>query len=88
MLLTKNKKLTFKNNAPFKSCISKINKIFIGNAENIDIVMPMYKLLKYSNNYSSTSGSLWNYYRDEVNNSANQIVMQLILGKQQQNNNQ
>ena len=50
--------------------------------------MPMYKLLKYSNNYSSTSGSLWNYYRDEVNNSANQIMMPLILGKQPQNNNQ
>ena len=38
----------------------------IDNAEDLDIVMPMYNLLKYSQNYSMTSGSLWNYYRDEV----------------------
>ena len=42
------KKLTFKNNAPFRSCISKINNTFIDNAEDIDIVMPMYNLLEYS----------------------------------------
>ena len=42
------KKLTFKNNAPFRSCISKINNTFIGNAEDLDIVMPMYNLLEYS----------------------------------------
>ena len=63
----RNKKLTFKNNAPFRSCISKINNTFIDNAEDLDIVMPMYNLLEYSDNYSMTSGSLWNYYRDEVN---------------------
>ena len=40
-----NKKLTFKNNAPFKSCITKINNTFIENAENLDLVMPMYNLL-------------------------------------------
>ena len=42
------KKLTFKNNAPFRSCISKINNTFIDNAEDFDIVMPMYNLLEYS----------------------------------------
>ena len=42
----RNKKLTFKNNAPFRSCISKTNNTFIDNAEDLDIVMPMYKLLK------------------------------------------
>ena len=58
----RNKKLTFKNNAPFRSCISKINKIFIDSAEDLDIVMPRYNLLEYSDNYSKMSGNLWNYY--------------------------
>ena len=68
----RNKKLTFKNNAPFRSCISKINNAFINNAEDPDIVMPMYNLFEYSNNHSMTLGSLWNYYGDEVNDSANE----------------
>ena len=54
----RNKKLTFKNNAPFRSCISKMNNTFIDNAEDLDNIMSMYNLLKYSNNYSMTSGSL------------------------------
>ena len=57
----RNKKLTFKNNAPFISYISKINNTFVANAEDLDIVMPMYNLLEYRYNYSITSGSLWNY---------------------------
>ena len=44
------KKLTFKNNAPFVSCISKINNTLVNNAEDLDIVMPMYNLLEYSKN--------------------------------------
>ena len=63
----RNKKLTFKNNSPFRSCMKKINNTFVDSAEDIDIVMPMYNLLEYSDNYSMTSGSLWNYYRDEIN---------------------
>ena len=59
------RKLVFKNNAPFISCISKINNTLIDNAENLDIVVPMYNLLEYSRNYSKTSGTLWNYHRDE-----------------------
>ena len=47
----RNKKLTFENNAPFRSCILKINNTFIGNAEDLDIIMPMYSLLEYSDNY-------------------------------------
>ena len=39
----KNKKLTFKNNVPFSSCISKINNTSVDNAEDLNIVMPMYK---------------------------------------------
>ena len=64
------KKLAFKNNAPFINCISKINNTLIDNAEDLDIVMPMYNLIEYSNNYLKTSGSLWNYYRDEPNSGA------------------
>ena len=41
---------TRKNKGPFKSCITKINNIFIENAENFDLVMPMYNLLEYNNN--------------------------------------
>ena len=64
------KKLALKNNAPFLSCISKINNTLIDNAEDLDIVMPMYNLLEYSKNCKKTTGSLWNYYRDEPNSGA------------------
>ena len=53
---------------------SKINNTYIDNAEDLDIVMPMYNLLEYSDNYSITSGSLWNYYRDEINDDENESV--------------
>ena len=68
-----NKKVIFKNCAPFSDCISKINNNDIDNAKYIDIVMPMYNLIEYSDNYSKTSGSLWQYYEDipAVNNDGN-----------------
>ena len=52
------KELTLKNKAPFASCISKINNTLIDNAEDLDIVMPIYNLLEYSKNYRKTTGSL------------------------------
>ena len=61
----RNKNLTFKNNAPFISCISKTNGIKTDNAEDLDVVMPLYNLLGYSKNCTKTTGSLWNYYRDQ-----------------------
>ena len=61
----RNKAVAFKNNAPFINCISKINGIKIDNAEDLDVMMSMYILLEYSKNYRKTTGSLWNYYRDE-----------------------
>ena len=64
----RNRFLAFKNNAPFTNCISKINNVLIDNAEDLDIVMPMYSLLEYSKNFKKTAGSFWNYYRDEPNN--------------------
>ena len=65
----RNKGVIFKNCAPFTKCISKINDAEIDNAQDIDIVMPMYNLIEYSNNYSKTSGSLWQYYKDEPNDN-------------------
>ena len=64
----RNKSVTFENNAPFINCISKINGVKIDNAEDLDVVIPMNNLLEYSKNYRKTTGSLWNYYRDELSN--------------------
>ena len=64
----KDRSLAFKINAPFIFCISKINGVLIENAEDLDIVMPMFNLIEYSKNFIKTTGSLWNYYRDEPNN--------------------
>ena len=65
----RNKSVIFKNCAPFIKCISKINGTDIDNAQNIDIVMPMYNLIEYSDNYSKTSGGLWQYYKDDPNDN-------------------
>ena len=59
-----NKKVIFKNCAPFTNCISKINNTQIDNAEYTDIVMPMYNLIEQNDNYSKTSGSLWQYCKE------------------------
>ena len=54
-----NAKVSFKNCAPFRKCRTEINETFIDEAEHINIAMPMYSLIKYSDNYSDTSGNLW-----------------------------
>ena len=59
------KEVAFKNCAPFIECISKINNAEVDDAEDVDIVMPMYNLLEYNENYTKTSDSLWQYRRDE-----------------------
>ena len=53
-----NRKVIFKNCAPFTNCISEINNTQIDNAKNIDIVMLMYNLIEYGDNYAKTTGSL------------------------------
>ena len=60
-----NIQVVFKNCAPLINCISKINNTEIDNAKDINVAMSMYNVMEYSNNYSKTSGSLWQYYRDE-----------------------
>ena len=74
------RKLVFKNNAPFINCISKVNGVKIDNTEDLDVVMPMYNLLEYSKNCKKTTGSLWSYYRDEPSSSicANNITHSIL----------
>ena len=68
-----NKKVIFKNFAPFINCISKINITQIDDAEYINIVIPMYNLIEYCDNYSKTSGSLRQYCKEipAVNDDGN-----------------
>ena len=66
-----NNKVIFKICAPFTNCISKINNTQIDNAKDIDIVMPMYNLIEYSDNYAKTTGSLWQYGKDIQARNAN-----------------
>ena len=61
-----NTKVAFKNCTPFKDCRTEINVTFIDEAEYINITMPMCNLIGYSDNYSDTSGSLWQFKRDEI----------------------
>ena len=60
------KKMLHLKKTPFRSSITNINYILIDNAEDLDVVMPMYNLLEYRDAYSMTSGSLSNYYTDEI----------------------
>ena len=71
MRVKANRCLAFKNDAAFISCILKINNMLIDNAEDLDVAMPMYNLIEYSKNYRKTTGSLWNYYRDELTDDRN-----------------
>ena len=69
-----NKKVTFKNCAPFTNRISEINNTQIDNAKDIDIAMPMYNLIEYSDNYAKTTGSLWQYCKDIPARNANNEI--------------
>ena len=70
-ILRRNRPLILKNNAPFVSCMTKINNEFIEDADDVDIVIPMCNLLEYSKNYRKTIGSLYNNYRDELSDDNN-----------------
>ena len=68
-----NIQVVFENCAPFTDCVSEINYTQIYNAKDVSVVMPIYNLIEYSDNYSETSGSLCQYYRDEpaLNDASN-----------------
>ena len=63
--------VVFKNCAPFKNCRTEINDTFVDYADFINIAMAMCNLIKYSDIYSNSSGSLWDFKRDEIANNAN-----------------
>ena len=60
-------KVVFKNCAPFTRCVTHINDEHVKTAENLDVIMPMYNLIEYSDNYPDSSGSLYQFKRDEQN---------------------
>ena len=62
-----NRNVAFKNCASFTKCVTDINNEHVDNSDNLAIVMPMYNLIEYSNNYSDTSGRLWQFKRNEQN---------------------
>ena len=68
-----NTNVAFKNCGPFKRCVTHINDEHVETAENLDIIMPMYNLTEYSDNYADPSGSLFQFKRDEspINNAGN-----------------
>ena len=60
-----NTRVAFKNCAPFTKSITHINDEHVDGAENLNIIIPMYNLTKYNDNYSDTSGRLWQFKKDE-----------------------
>ena len=69
-----NKKVIFKNYAPFTDCITEISNAQVDDIQKIDTVMPMYNLIEYSDDYLKISRSLWQYYRDEQDLEINEII--------------
>ena len=61
-----NTDVAFKNYAPFSTCKTEIDDVFVDKANHLYIAMSMYNLITYSGNYSDTSGSLWQFKRDKV----------------------
>ena len=74
----RNRLVILKNNAPFVSCIARINGELIEDADDLDIVMSMYNLLEYSKNYRKTIGSLYNYYSDELSDDADDNTLIIL----------
>ena len=66
-----NTKVAFKNCAPFRNYITEINETFIDEAKHINVTMPMYNLIEYCDNYSDSSGNLWQFKRDEITGNIN-----------------
>ena len=63
--------VVFKNCAPYEKCSTEIDGTLVDETDFINITMPMYNLIKYSDNYSDSSGSLWDFKRDEIVDNAN-----------------
>ena len=74
-----NTKVAFKNWAPFEKCRTEINETFFDDPQHINIALPMYNLIEYSDNYSDTSGSLWQFKRDKIGEDDDLTVIIIIL---------
>ena len=74
-----NTNVAFKNCTPFTRCVTHINDENTETAENLDIIMPMYNLIEYSDNYADSSGSLYPFKRDEppINDAGNTLNVAL-----------
>ena len=74
-----NTNLAFRNCAPFTGCVTHINDEHVETAEDLDIIMPKYNLIEYSDNYADSSGSLYQFKRDEspMNNTGNPLNVAL-----------
>ena len=87
----RNKKSISKNCSSFTDCISKINNTQIDHRKDLDVVMPMYNLIEYSDNYSKTSRSLWQCYKhdpnDDLSNSKSFNFKAKVTGKTPNNDN-
>ena len=83
----RDKEVIFENRTPFTECISEVNNTQTDNTQkDIDVVMPRYNLIEYSNNFTKTSGTLWQYYRDEPNdNVTNSESFQLKIKNKRKN---
>ena len=80
-----NTKVAFKNCAPFEKCRTEINETFVDEADIINITMPLYNLIEYSDIYSNTSGSLWNFKRDKIEGDADLTINNASLFKYKSN---
>ena len=67
--------VAFMSPAPFSALKTEINDVFIDEENYIYIAMPMYNLIEYSDNYSDTSGSLWQFKRDEVQTNNDDVTI-------------
>ena len=74
-----NTNLAFRNCAPFTGCVTHINDEHVETAEDLDIIMPMYNLIEYLDNYADSSGSLYQFKREEslMNNAGNPLNVAL-----------
>ena len=70
----RNKEVVFKNCVPFTDCISEMKNIRVNNARFLDVVMLMYNLIEYSDDYSKIPEIFWQYYRDEPGEGDNTAI--------------
>ena len=75
--------VAFKNCVPFTDCISEINNTQVDNAKDLDVVIPMHNLIEYSNDYTKTSGNVWKYRQDDLNDNIKDSQSFISRQKQQ-----